>query len=153
VNEQIIRKLVGDDPVDLLRHGPIEAAKTGFDVRDRNSQLDRDKRHSERRVDVAGNDDEVRPLLGEHVLHALHRSRGLLRVTARADSELVIGLRQPEFVHQDTRHHPVVVLAGVHQHVVAIRNSFPKLGVHRCGLHDVWPGPDHVNNPHLVNRP
>ena len=52
------RDRVGHDAVDLLRHGPIEAAQPGFDVRDRDSELRRDERGRHRRVHVA--DDEHR---------------------------------------------------------------------------------------------
>ena len=95
VDEEVVRELVGDDPVDLLRHRAVEAAQARLDVGDRDPELHRDERRRERRVDVAGDDHEVRALLLEDRLEALHHPRRLLRVRAGADAEQVVGLGQP----------------------------------------------------------
>ena len=67
----------------------------------------------QRRVDVAGDDHEVRALLLEDRLEPLHHLGDLLRVAAGADAEQVVGLRQPELLEEDLGHQPVVVLPGV----------------------------------------
>ena len=51
--------MVGDDPVDLLRHAPVEGAKAGLDVGDRDVELGRSERPRERRVRVAIDEDRV----------------------------------------------------------------------------------------------
>ena len=74
--------VVGEAAVVLLRHRRVEAAEARLDVRDRNPELRRRERARERRVDVAGHDDERGLVLDEHRLDPDERTRRLLRVTA-----------------------------------------------------------------------
>ena len=62
--EEPARQVVGDDPVDLLGHPPIEAAQAGLDVRDGQPELGGDQRAGQRRVRVAVDQDGVRPTIG-----------------------------------------------------------------------------------------
>ena len=94
--EQDRAEVVGEPAVVLLRHRRIEAAQPGLEVRDRDVELDRGERAGERRVHVAGDDDEGGPPLEEHLLDADERPRGLLGVRAGADAEEDVGLRQAE---------------------------------------------------------
>jgi hypothetical protein len=82
VDEQQIRHRVGDDPVDLLGHRAVEAAQAGLDVPDRDLQLGGHQRRRDRRVDVAGDQDDVGLVLEQQRLEPLHHARGLLRVGA-----------------------------------------------------------------------
>ena len=86
----------------------------------RDPQLRRGQRRRQGRVDVAGDDHQVGPLLEQDRLEALHRPRRLLRVAARADLEHVVGRRHAELLEEDLRHQPVVVLAGVDDRVPAL---------------------------------
>ena len=43
------------------------------------------------------------------------------RVGARADAEHVVGLGHAELLEEDLGHHPVVVLAGVDEHMAGVR--------------------------------
>ena len=87
--------MVGDDPVDLLRHRAVEAAQARLDVADREPEPLGAERRGEGRVDVARDQDEVRRLVAQDGLEALDHPRGLLRVRPRADAEHVVGLRAP----------------------------------------------------------
>ncbi len=113
VEEQMLREMVGDDPVDLLGHRAVEAAQAGFDVADRDPALRGAEGRRQRRVDVAGDEDQIGTLGLEHRVERLDHPRGLLTVAAGADTEQVVGVRDAELVEEDAGHHPVVVLAGV----------------------------------------
>ena len=53
---------VGHQAVDLLRHGPVEAAQAGLDVGDPDAHLGADQGAGHRRVDVPDDDDPIRLL-------------------------------------------------------------------------------------------
>ena len=59
VGEEQGGDVIGESPVVLLRHPPVEAPQPRLEVADRNVQLDRRERGRERRVDIARDDDEV----------------------------------------------------------------------------------------------
>ncbi len=139
---------VGDDPVDLLGHREVEAAQARLDVGDRQAHLHRGQHRRQGRVDVAGDDQQVGLLVLDHRLQPLHRARRLLGVGAGADLEHVIGRGHAELLEEDLRHRPVVVLAGVDDHVVAVRQAAPHRGDHRGGLDEVGSGTDHVEDSH-----
>ena len=71
VQEEQLGEVVGDDPVDLLGHRPVEAAQAGLDVGDRDPELRRAERRSQGRVDVAGNEDQVGALGAQDRLEPL----------------------------------------------------------------------------------
>src|SRR5215207_5713008 len=78
VQKEQLREMVGDDPVDLLGHRPIEAAEPGFDVPDRDLKARCAERGGEGRVDVAGNEHEIGPRLAQYGLEPREHARGLL---------------------------------------------------------------------------
>jgi hypothetical protein len=125
VQEQIFGELVGDDAVDLLGHRAVEGAQARLQVGDRDGELDGDERRGERRVDVAGDDHEIRALLDQDGLDAFHHARGLDGVAGGAHAEHVVGRRHPELLREDVAHQPVVVLPGVDQRVATLRHSPP----------------------------
>jgi hypothetical protein len=89
-------------------------------VGDRDSKLHRHERCRQGRVDVARHDDESRPLAIEHRLDALHHACGLNRVRSGAHLEHSVGLRNAQLLEEHLRHHPVVVLSGVDDHVTGV---------------------------------
>ena len=113
MDEEDAAQVVGEQPVVLLGHPVVVAAQAGFEVGDRDVELDRGERAGERRVHVAGDDDHVRAPLEQHLLDADERLRGLLAVRAGADAEEHVGLGQAELAEEDVGHLRVVVLAGV----------------------------------------
>ena len=74
--------MIGEDPVDLFRHGAIAGAQPGLHMRDPDAQLAGDQRTCERRVDVAGHDHPIGPEVQQHRLEPLHDLGGLPRVAA-----------------------------------------------------------------------
>ena len=88
--EEQVRKQVADEPVDLLRHRPVERAEPGFDVGARDVQLGRREAASERAVHVAVQHHQARAIRGELLLETHHRRRGLLGMRPRPDPEVHI---------------------------------------------------------------
>jgi hypothetical protein len=148
MQEEQLGELVGDDPVDLLGHGAVEAAQAGLDVGDRDAHLDRGQHRRQGRVDVARDEDEVGLLGLQHRLQPLHRPRRLRCMGPRAHLQHVVRGRHPELLEEDLRHQPVVVLAGVDDRVAALGQAGAQGGDHRRRLDEVRPGPDHVEDPH-----
>ena len=74
VQEEELGEVVGDDPVDLLGHRAVEAAQPRLDVADRDPELRGAERRRERRVDVAGDEHEVGPLVAQHGLEPLEHA-------------------------------------------------------------------------------
>jgi hypothetical protein len=135
--------VVGEHPVVLLRHRRVVAAQPRLEVRYRDLELHRRERAGERRVDVAGDDDERRLALQQHLLDADESARGLLGVCAGADTEEDIGSRQTELVEKDRRHLGVVVLPGVYEHELEPGIERLQRAVDRRRLHEVRTGADH----------
>ena len=113
VGQQQVGEPVGQDAVDLLGHvqsperSPASRCATGM------PQLGGGERAGERRVHVAGDDDERRALLEQDPLERDQHLAGLLAVAARADAERVVGRREAEVLEDLLRHPAVVVLARV----------------------------------------
>ena len=98
--QQEIGETIGDDAIDLFRHLAIEAAQACLEMRHRNQQLRRDNRRRHRRVHVAGHDNKVGFVLETHRLESQHHLRGLHSVRRRADVEVAVRRRQPEFLQE-----------------------------------------------------
>ena len=64
--EEPRREVIRHHPVDLFRHGAIEAAQSGLDVGDRNVQLGGGQGAGKGGVGVAVDQDGIRPLLLQH---------------------------------------------------------------------------------------
>jgi hypothetical protein len=148
VQEQHVRELVGDDPVDLLGHAAVEAPEPRLEVGDRQAHLGRDERHRQRRVHVARNDDQVGPLLLEDRLDPLHHARRLNGVTPGSDAEHVVRRGDAELLEEDVRHHPVVVLTGVDEEMLSVRKALAELCDYRRRLDEVRSRPDHGESSH-----
>ena len=141
VDEEDAAQVVGEHAVVLLGHRRVEAAQARLEVRDRDVELHRGERAGERRVDVAGHDDELRPPLEQHLLDADERPRGLLAVGAGADAEEDVGLGQPELVEEDVGHLRVVVLARVDER--DLDSGLLERAVDGRRLHEVRARADH----------
>src|SRR5581483_10772011 len=140
VRQQERAQVVREQPVVLLRHRRVEAAEARLDVRDRDVELRRGEGAGERRVDVAGDDDERRLPVEQHLLDADEGPGRLLGMRARADSEKDVGRGEAELADQDVGHLGVVVLAGMDDERVDVRRS--DRGHDGRRLHEVRPGAD-----------
>ena len=90
-HEQQVGDRVGHEPVDLLRHRPVEAAEAGLDVRHRDPQLHRRQRAGDGRVDVAEHDRRVGPA---SPAGAPRSARGCARSARRATPSPPRGARR-----------------------------------------------------------
>jgi hypothetical protein len=142
--EEDVRQGVGDDPVDLLGHLPVEGAQPSLHVRGRHVQLGADEDRGQRRVDVAVDDDQRRPLLRHHVLQPDQQGRRLAGVRAGTDGQVGDRLGETEVGEEDVRHQRVVVLAGVHDALPHARLG--ERAHHRGGLHEVGTRAEHVQD-------
>ena len=118
VEEEVLRRGVGDDPVDLLGHRAVEAAQAGLDVGDRDRSLGRGQRRRQGRVDVAGDDHQVGPLLEPGPAPAAPSpAPSAAAWLPEPTSSMWSGAGTPELLEEDLGHQPVVVLAGVDDRV------------------------------------
>ena len=143
--EQEVGEAIGDDAIDLLRHGHIEGPQSRLDMRDRDAQLARRDRGRQCGIDIAVDDHHLRAC-GEHLLFEPHKNGGgLLGMGARANAEVDVWAREIELAKEDLRHPVVVVLAGVdkplaHPHAGQGGNDRSGLGEVRASPRDVEQG-------------
>jgi hypothetical protein len=96
----------------------IAAAKPRFDVRDPDAELRGDERGGHRGVDVAVDDEPIGSAAREHRLEPLEDARRLDRVRGGAHLEVEVGRRDLEVVEEPGREERVVMLPGVHDHLL-----------------------------------
>ena len=119
--EQQVGGVVGEHPVVLLGHPPVERAQAGLQVRHRDVHLDRGDRAGQRRVGVAVDQHPVR-LLAARAPGPWRASTApvctpwLPEPTPRCTS----GSGMPRPVKNTSDRFDVVVLAGVHDHVLVL---------------------------------
>jgi hypothetical protein len=145
VREEERRDVVGEAAVVLLWHRPVEAPQARLEVADRDLQLHCRERGCERRVDVAGDEDEIGPEVEEHALEPVEGLRRLLAVVPGADAELDVRLGQRKLVEEDVVDEAVVVLPRVDESLVDAARALQR-GVDGRDLHVVRTRADHVRD-------
>ena len=113
-DEVVIGDLVGEDPVDLLRHAAVPAAQAALQVAEGDAQLVGGDRPRQGAVHVTDHEHEVRALLVHHAFQAQHDVRHLGVRRAGLDAQPVVG-RKAELLEEDIGHPRIEVLAGMHQ--------------------------------------
>ena len=78
--EQHLSQLIGQHPIDFLRHSSVGASQPGFHMRHGHAHFRGDQRTGESGVHVSDDDDQVTRPLQKDRLKAGHDGRGLLRV-------------------------------------------------------------------------
>ena len=144
--EQVLGQVIGEDAVDLLRHGAIVRAQAGFDVAHLDAELVRGHGARQHRVRVALHQQDVGPLPLEDRLHAEHDRADLVRLAARAHLQVDVGLRQLQLPEEHAVELERVMLAGVDQHVRHLARA--ARADHGRHLHDLGPGADGDRDPH-----
>ncbi len=139
--EQQIGGVVGQHPVDLLGHPPIEAAQPGLDVGDRQVEFGGRKGTGQGRVGVAEHEHPVGLGTLQNGFDRLDHPPGVLAVRSATDTEVVVGLRQPKVAEERPRHVVVEVLARVDQHLAKV-GPRPNGARYDAGLHELRPGAD-----------
>jgi hypothetical protein len=138
--------MVGDDAVDLFRHGAVAASQAGLDVGDRLQELGGDERGRNGGVDIAVDQHPVGRVGFDDRLDALHNLGGLGGVGPGTDAEVRVGSRQVELVEEDARHLLVIVLAGVYE--LLFGSAGRESAVDRSRFHEIGACSDDVKNPH-----
>lgn len=113
--EKQVGETIGDQAIDFLGHGAVEAAEAGFEMGDFDTQLGSHERAPHGGIDVADNDDPVWLFLEADGLERGHDVRGLNGVRTGADREIDVGRRDAEFGEEDVRHFGVVMLPGMNE--------------------------------------
>src|SRR5206468_3495804 len=135
-----------DDPVQLLRVDAVIRAQARLHVAHRDRHLGRHEGPRQRGVRIPVDEDEVRLLLLEDALEALHHLRGLPRMAPAADPEVMVRRRDVEDLKEDPRHVLVVVLARVYKDLPMV---LPDLAAHGGGLDELWPRAHDARDLHM----
>ena len=98
--------------------------------------LRRGQRAGQSRVRVAVDQDEIRGHVLDRRLECVHHARGLRGVRPTGDAQLTVRWGNAELAHEHRRQLVVVVLTGVHQHLIVARAKRPR---HGCGLDELGP--------------
>ena len=138
--QQQIHDRIGDRAIHLLGHRPVARAQAGLDVPTVDPRLRAHDRRGHRAVHVAHDQHRARPHGTEESFQPHHHCAGLLRVRARADSQIDRGSRHTEILEEDLRHRLVVVLPRVYNGVRDPRSL--ERGMDRRRLHEIRPRPD-----------
>src|SRR5260221_12451851 len=149
VDQIDFRGMVDDGPVHFLGHALVEAPVPGFHMEDRNPEpLGRDDRETAIRI---AEEKQGIGLLLAHPLVGLRDDvgNGLRRRFASRAQEMV-GLTQSQAVEEDLVELVVVVLAGVHQHVL---HGAIELGNDAGELDDLGTRADQRHHLHAGTRP
>jgi hypothetical protein len=106
----------------------------------------RDRRQA--RVRIAEGEDRVRPLVDEDPLAPFDDRADLRADRLRGDAEVQIRLRPLELLEEHVRQPAVVVLAGVHEHVldVGVRDEAEE----EAEPNELGPRPDHRHELHRL---
>src|SRR6185369_7123104 len=114
-------------------------------------KLRRNERCRYRRIDVADDDHEVRPVLDTRLFERVHDPAGLNGMTRRANAEVAIGPRKIEVPEKAPSHRLVVVLAGIDQNLT---RALPRVESFddRRNLHEVWTRADDVHDSFHANE-
>src|SRR6267142_45232 len=65
-DKKIVGERVGQDAIDLLRHGAVKTAEAGFDVSHADSKLGGSERNGDGGIDVADNENDIRLALDKN---------------------------------------------------------------------------------------
>ncbi len=147
---EVGRDVVGQAPIDLLRHVGLVAAEAGLDMGHRIPLLRGDQGTGKSRVDVADHDDDARCDPQQLLLEREHDLCRLLAVTPRADAEKHIRLRQVKLVEEHPGQLVVVVLPRVDDRA-AQPDAASRLH-DRGRLHEIWARADNDEKVRHVDQ-
>ena len=138
-------KPVRQQAVALFRHGEIVRPQPSFDVGDGHVVLRGREGRRQGRSHVAVHHAHVRTFPPEDLCEPQQDPARLHARRGRPYLEIQVRARQIELLEKDFRHRGVVVLTGVHQHLLRAARE----GAHHRGrLDEVRASPDHVEDLH-----
>ncbi len=148
--EQKIRGVVGEDPVVLLGHAPVEGSEPRLEMGDGQVQLDRRERPGDGRVGVAVDDHPVRVLALQDRVERGQDPPGLYAMGAGPDAQVYRGVGDAEAGEKHVGEVRVVMLTRVHDHmlVVGVREG----GGHRSQFDELGTGTDNAQDLHKLSR-
>ena len=136
--EQEPAPLVHGDAVELLRHGPVAAARTRFDVRHERAGQRPAQTRRKGGVGVAERQHVSGPLLLEDFDQCLHHGRHAAYAVGRFHLQMHVGLVEAEVREVRLHHGHVGVLAGVHEERLPTQAQRGQQG---RSLHELGTGP------------
>jgi hypothetical protein len=113
--EQQVGDLVGQHPIDLFRHGPVETAQAGFHVDHLHALLGRHQGAGDGGIDVAHHQHRPRPLRVQHRFEGAHDLGGLHGMAGGTHLQIDVRPGNAELLEEAVAHGRVVMLAGMHQ--------------------------------------
>src|SRR5580658_7775711 len=116
--EEQVGELIGNKPVDLLRHLAIEGPQSRLHMSDADSKLCADQRGGNRRIDVPIDKHNIRLAREDHRLELGHDRSRLLRVRTGTDIQALVGRGNLKRLKEDVGHQSVIVLSCVHQNLI-----------------------------------
>lgn len=145
-SEAEVRGMVRQYAVVLLGHPPVERPEAGFEVSQRQMNLDGCDGCGERRVRVAVDEDPIGSMFREGGLEGAEHRTGLRSVAAGPDSEMHVRRGDAEILEEDIAHDRVVVLARVDDDV--LHAAFPGRPRDRREFDELGTGSDDADDPH-----
>ena len=135
-DEMQVGQLVDDEPVQLLRHLTVERAQARLDMGDRDTQIGRGQRGGDRGVDVADDDQQVRPVLHEQRMQRQHDLGDLLGGRAGADLQVHVRRGDAQLLEEHAIHEKVIMLACMNE-ARRERSPRPQRPHDRRDLHEI----------------
>ena len=136
-------ELVADDAVHLLRHGHVERAEAGFHMEDRDMDLGSSHRTGQGGIGIPVQENTVKPFRQQHLFDSLDHAGRLDPMAPGADAQVVIRLRNAQFVEEDLGHVRIVMLPGMEDPFLdLVGKLFPHGAGDRGRLDDLRPRPD-----------
>ena len=111
--EEQVGSVVGEDPVHLLGHAPVEGAQARLHMGHRDVQLRRGERARQRGVGVPVDEDPVWPLGDQDLLDAGQHRPGHRAVEPAVDAQVEARPGDVQLLEEHLRHVGVEMLPGV----------------------------------------
>lgn len=121
--EEQVGNGIGTEAIDFFWHGHIPGAQPSLDMSYANAQFACGESAGDGGIDIAHNDDPIRLVLDADGLEFNHDASGLLRMRARANSEIDVRLWNLKVGEEVIGHLGVIVLARVNQEDVVVTPS------------------------------
>ena len=149
--------MVGDQAINFFRDALVETAHTSLDMGNRYVEFGCGQSACQGAIGVAIYQDLFWFEIGEQRFQGRKHARGLYRVSAGADAEMMVRLRQCKLGKEHVGHSGVVMLARVDQYLVDVR-MFLHLFRNERSLDELRAGTDdrrysHVNAASTMRPP
>ena len=138
---------IGDDTVDFLRHGAIEATQACLNMCHANTELRGDHGCRNGGVHVPVYDYPVRALLQQYRLDALHDAGSLHRMGIGADGKIHVRRGEPKIAKERVGKRVVIVLSGMHHDLRQAGHTASPMD--RSEFRKIWTGTYNMKELHF----